>query len=68
MKVINEITVYEIDGKDTGYSATPMPHMEVLSHWNCTRLVVLRIGETSYTVSRDELEKAITNACNWQAP
>jgi hypothetical protein len=62
IKVSNELTVYEEDGKDT--AMIDGPKIRVLSHWNDPDRVVLVIGEKKLTVIARDLEAAITNATN----
>lgn len=61
IKVSNEITIYEVDGKE---QSVPMPAMAVLSHWNRPALVVLHVDGKKLTVSARDLQAAITNATN----
>ena len=61
IKVINEVSIHEIDGKET---SVPTPVLTVLSHWNHDSLVVLHTDGKKITVSARELQAAITNATN----
>ncbi len=62
IKVSNTISVYEVDGKEsTGIGG---PTIDVRSHWNRQSLVVLVLGDQSYTVVADDLVAAIRNATN----
>ena len=56
------IKVYEINGEevDIGKEKTISLH----SHWNRNEFVVIKIGKVTYTVVKEDLEKAIQNACN----
>lgn len=62
IKVRNEITVYEIDGKEQ--SGLAMPVLAVSSHWNRDSLVVLESDGIRLTVSARDLLVAIANATN----
>lgn len=62
IKVANEITVYEVNGKKT--DIVPTPTMAVLSHWNQNSLVVLDVAGTKVTVAARDLQAAIHNATN----
>lgn len=61
MKVTTEIRVYEINEVDTG---TEEVSILIESHWNLTDRVILRIGNTNYTVIAEDLIMAIKNAQN----
>ena len=63
MNVTNEATIYEINGKDTGYER---PVIRIKSHWNCDWLVVIEYQDISLTVKSSDLHRAITNAENWK--
>lgn len=62
MKVLNEITILELDGTDT--FGLDRPQLEVRSHWNDRDFVVLHYGEMTITVCANDLEKALSNATN----
>lgn len=62
IKVANEITLYETDGKET--SGCPLPIMIVRSHWNRNTLVVLEIAGERVTVCARDLLAAVANATN----
>ena len=66
MKVTNELKIYEINGTDLGIKAAPFAVITVESHWNRDELVVIRCGDTSYTVSANQLQAALKNATNWR--
>jgi hypothetical protein len=61
IKVRNEVTVYEIDGKET---SVPSPVIVVCSHWNRDSLVVLESDGMRLTVSARDLLEAVANATN----
>ena len=60
MKVINEIEVYEVDG-DKEATCDPV---KIKSHWVFEDRVILIIGGHEYTVSADDMKRAIDNATN----
>lgn len=61
MKVINKLTVYEIDDKE----CFDMGRFIVESHWVNSNLVILYLQDgTKVTVAARELLAAITNAMN----
>lgn len=62
IKVRNEVTIYEKEGKDA--TGCPLPTIEVVSHWNRDSLVVLIIDGARVTVSARDLQAAIVNATN----
>ena len=62
MKVINEIKIYEIDGKET--KSVENSYLEITSHWNYKELVCIRCFGKEITVAKEDLEKAIQNATN----
>ena len=62
MEVKNKIGIYEINGDDVLIGKNR--YLYILSHWNTNRLVVIKIGKKTWTVSRVELEMAIANAAN----
>jgi len=62
IKVSNDITVYEIDGKET--SGVPLPKMSLVSHWNRAELIILIIDDKCVTVTARDLRAAIDNATN----
>lgn len=70
MKVENTIQIYEVDGKDisqkviTADHPTHSPTLQVESHWNLCRMVVLSFEGKSITVLAKDLQMAITNATN----
>ena len=61
MEVVNKIKVYEIDGNDEIKYDTSI---EIKSHWNFKRFIVLNIFGKEITVVAEDLEKAIQNAVN----
>lgn len=62
MKTVNEIDIYELDGKAQEMLSKPKLH--VSNHWNLSRMVTLRIDGKDYTVLASELKRAIDNATN----
>ena len=61
MNVINIIKVYEIDGDDGIKYDTSI---EIKSHWNYKKFIVLNIFGKEITVVAEDLEKAIQNSTN----
>ncbi len=64
IKVSNEMTIYEIDGKEVGGLLAVENTLTVRSHWNRNALVVLEYGGRRLAVSADDLQRAIRNATN----
>lgn len=62
IKVISKVELVELNGKDTGVLDRPILTAE--SHWNDSSLVVLTIGETTFSVKVKDLIAAINNATN----
>ena len=63
MKVVNEIRIYEMDGK--GLPPNDIQHIKIVSHWNRRRtMVVIEMEGFAATVPADDLRKAIDNATN----
>ena len=63
MKTINEIRIYELDGRDL--PPDNIRYLKVVSHWNRKRrMVVIEIEGITATVPSDELRRAIDNATN----
>lgn len=62
MKSINEIEVYEVNGKEVEIGESRK--MLIESHWNRDAFVILKFGKTNVTVTRSALDKAISNATN----
>jgi len=62
MKIENKIDVYEISGEEI----SPFGSISVIieSHWNYNDRFVIKIGDIAYTVLREDMERAIQNACN----
>lgn len=65
LKIETRLDPYEIDGKEL--HGLPEDHNKVIvrNHWNVRGLVVVQFGSWSFTVSADELHRAITNATNF---
>lgn len=61
MNVINEIPLYEKNGKDCTVGEESI---SVLSHWLYNDRIVLVVGGCKYTVLAREIEAAISNAKN----
>ena len=60
IEVESKITIYEVDGEDTGVD---QPVLSVLSHWNNGDMVVLKSPNgTKFTVVSKDLVAAIRNA------
>ena len=64
MKIITEITIYEIDGETQ--EGLSMPKMDIESHWIRSNLVVLSVPGIGkkMAVLAQELKMAIDNAIN----
>lgn len=62
IKVRNEVKVYEHNGEDVALLENRF--VDVVSHWNNNRQVVLVINGERYTVLADDLICAIRNATN----
>ena len=62
IKVKQEVTIYEEDGKDV--PMTTRKSLGVESHWNWNERVILVLGEKRITVIGRDLTTAITNAMN----
>ena len=60
--VRNEVTIYEVDGKER--ADVPPPLLIVHSHWNRDALVVLEVAGTRVTVSAADLNAAIAADLN----
>lgn len=62
------VEILEVDGQDFSHAAdvgSRVKRLRVESHWNYSdTLVVLKRGKRSWTVSAEELRKAIDNATN----
>lgn len=58
MEVRTKIKIYEID--EISVNST----LEVISHWNMTDRIVLKISGNEYTVIAEDLIIAIKNAQN----
>lgn len=64
MKVINQIDVVEIDGKET--VPRQCSHLLINSHWDKMDLVVLQFQDSRpIAVRKDEIMEAIRNSTNW---
>ena len=62
IKVVNRLKVYEVNGKE---NTEEEERLEVESHWNIDRFVVLKINDAvKITVSANDLIAAIKNATN----
>ena len=63
MKCINEIRIYEMDGKDL--PPNDIRYLKVVSHWNRKRvMVVIELEGIVATVPADDLRRAVDNATN----
>lgn len=62
IKVVNEIIVSEVDGREI--RPGDWPRVELCSHWSRKGLVVLTIANTRYTISGQDLAAALNNALN----
>lgn len=63
IKVVNKVRVYEVNDKEID-NIKDEKTLEVASHWNVDRFVVLKINDIKITVSANDLEAAIKNATN----
>lgn len=64
MEVENQIKIYEINDKEVSIGEDK--YLIIKNHWNRDTLIVIKIGKSEYTVSAEELKKAIENATNWR--
>lgn len=63
MKSINEMRIYEMDGKEL--PPNDIRHLKVVSHWNRARvMVVIELEGVAVTVPADDLRRAVDNATN----
>lgn len=62
INVESKLPMYEVDGEKM--KLLEMPKMTVKSHWNDNDMVVIEVGERSYTVVKKDLAAAIENATN----
>lgn len=60
MEVKTKIKIYEINGDEISGKFI----LEVISHWNMTDRIVLKIAGDGYTVIAEDLIMAIKNAQN----
>ena len=63
INVVNKLNIYEVDGKETN-NIKDEKILEVKSHWNIQRFVILKFNDVEITVSARDLETAIKNATN----
>ena len=61
MKIVNEIQTYEVGGVEN-----TKEKVNIHSHWNRDEFVIIEMGDNQFTVSADELRRAIDNAQNWR--
>lgn len=64
MKVINEIEIYEVDGREV--KPSDCGRLVISSHWNRDDFVVIKLSGVAITVSVRKLLPAIQNATNWK--
>jgi hypothetical protein len=57
-----EVEVYEENDEEINVGESKQ--FQVFSHWNVGGYVILKIGETRYTISASELKKAIDKCRN----
>lgn len=62
IKVMNELRVFEIEGKKTEF--VDGPKVVVQSHWNVEGLVIVQFNGASVTVSGKDLIEAVRNSMN----
>lgn len=60
MKSENTIEVYEVNGAE----ASNHPPIIITNYWHGRDRIVLEISKQKYTILADDLQRAITNACN----
>lgn len=63
IEVVSKIQIYEIDGEET--NIRKQESLTIQSHWNYHDLIVIRYGDKSLTVNKEDLMKAVVNAGNW---
>jgi hypothetical protein len=61
---INIVEVYEENNQELEGLRSKKPSIIVREHWSRKDFVVISIGELSYTVCAEDLQKAIKNAQN----
>jgi hypothetical protein len=63
IEVINELTIYEIDGKAVAIRDTPT--LTVKSHWNDPEWIILCTPDgRRFTLNAKDMRAAIENAAN----
>lgn len=61
---INKVEVYEENGVELYGLRSQKPKVTIREHWSRKELVIINIGELSYSVCAVDLIKAIQNAQN----
>ena len=56
-----KISVYERDDNEVMDC-----NMVVTSHWNRDEFVIIKMGDHTYTVEADALQKAVARCSNWR--
>ena len=65
MKTVNELDIYEIDGKEVLFAEKKEQKVRISNHWNLSRMVVIYTPDgKQLTVIASELIRAINNATN----
>lgn len=63
-ETINKIQIHETNGTENKGVRSDMPKLEVSEHWNRREFIVIELDGVRYTVSADQLRRAIDNAQN----
>ena len=61
---INRVEAYEENGQELKTPRSKKPSIIIREHWNRKEFVIINMGELSYTVCANDLQKAIQNAVN----
>ena len=62
IKVINELTLVEKNGKE--FKVGEKETIKIESHWDDSDLIVMKIGRNSYTLKAYDVIRAIENSQN----
>ena len=60
----NKIEIFETNGSENQGLRSDRPKIDVMEHWNRREFVRLKIKDETYTVSAQDLIKAVENAQN----
>jgi len=63
IEVINSVPIYEIDGEEKGLPNDDET-LQIKSHWNNNKMVIIKLNDKEVTVAAEDLEKAVVNATN----